>query len=98
MILRVRLTPRAMSDRIDGATEDAAGWIVQARVRAVPEKGRANAALIALLAEALHLPKSALSLAGGSKSREKRVRIDAAADSIGHALRALPPHGAGGRA
>ena len=48
--MRVRLTPRASKDGIDGLKEIADGACVQARVRAVPEDGKANAALLELLA------------------------------------------------
>jgi len=44
-----------------------------ARVRALPEAGAANAALIALLSRTLKLPKSSLSLASGGKGRVKTV-------------------------
>ena len=44
-----------------------------ARVRALPEDGAANAALIALLAKSLKLPKSSLVLDSGGKGRVKTV-------------------------
>ena len=44
-------------------------------MRAVPEKGRANGALIALLAKALDWPKSAILLESGDTNRLKRLRI-----------------------
>lgn len=46
-----------------------------ARVRAVPEKGKANAALIALLAKRLDWPRSAILLESGDTNRLKRLRI-----------------------
>lgn len=76
MIVAVRLSPRAASDRIGGLWTDGAGqcWL-SAAVTAPPDKGRANAALIELLAETLGLPRSSLSLEAGETSRLKRVRI-----------------------
>ena len=72
----VRLTPKATADRIDGVTEDAAGRAaLKARVTAAPESGKANAALIALLAKGWKLPKSSLSIAGGAKDRNKVVHV-----------------------
>lgn len=99
IVLSVRLTPRSSVDRIETAEQAADGnWSLAARVRAVPEKGKANAALLTLLAETLDLPKSALELVGGSRSREKRVRVGADPDRIGHALGALHAGGSGNRA
>lgn len=51
-----------------------AQWL-GARVRAVPEKGKANVALIALLADRLDWPRSAISLESGDTNRLKRLRI-----------------------
>lgn len=75
--LAIKLTPGAASDRIDGWDVDADGRpILKVRVRARPVEGEANAALIKLLAKALGLPKSAVSLARGGQSRLKRIAID----------------------
>jgi len=77
MLIKVRLTPSGGADRIEGIGRDSAGQsFVKARVRAAPEKGQANAALEALLAKALGLPKSAISVARGSKARLKTVAIE----------------------
>ncbi|MCF8706837.1 DUF167 domain-containing protein [Rhizorhapis sp. SPR117] len=76
--LSVRLTPRSAKEAVGGMWQDPQGtaWLC-ASVRAVPEKGRANAALIKLLAKALEVPPSAISLEAGDSSRLKRVRISA---------------------
>ena len=72
----VRLTPKAGADRIDGVAADAAGApVLRVRVTAAPEAGKANAALIALMAKRWKLPKSALSIAGGAKDRNKVVHV-----------------------
>ncbi|MNL78962.1 hypothetical protein D3C87_2054670 [compost metagenome] len=42
----------------------------------MPENGKANKALIALIAKALRVPKSAISLISGETSRKKILRID----------------------
>ncbi|MET0363979.1 MAG: DUF167 domain-containing protein [Sphingobium sp.] len=93
MVVAVRLSPRAASDRIGGLWTDAAGqrWL-SAAVTAPPDKGRANAALIGLLAETLGLPRSSISLEAGETSRLKRLRIaraDAAAAEILERLETL---------
>jgi len=74
--LRVRATPGARADAIEGVVADADGHTcLKVRVRAAPEKGKANAAIEALLAQALGLPKSAVSVEKGGASRIKLVRI-----------------------
>ena len=75
--LPVRLTPGASSDRIDGWDVDADGRpVLKVRVRARPVEGEANAALFKLLAKALGVPKSAVSLARGGQSRTKMLSIE----------------------
>lgn len=74
--LAVRLTPGAASDRIDGWDVDAEDRaVLKVRVRARPVEGEANKALILLLAKALDVPKSAVSLARGGQSRLKMIDI-----------------------
>jgi uncharacterized protein (TIGR00251 family) len=75
VLLRVRLTPRANKDGIDGIKDASEGAYLQARVRAVPEDGKANVALIELLAKAIGVPKSSLSITAGAASRLKTVLI-----------------------
>ena len=77
LILAVRLTPRGGKDAINGWETDAAGRnYLKARVRAAPEDGKANAALMALLAGVLDVPRSAISIASGAKARLKIVKVD----------------------
>ena len=55
--VRVRAQPNASKDAIEGQGEDASGQtFLKVRVRAVPEKGKANAAVEKLLAKALRGP------------------------------------------
>lgn len=77
IVLAVRLTPRASRDGIDGLKEDR----IQARVRAVPEDGRANAALVELVADEIGVAKSTVEVTAGHTARLKSVSIkgDAAA-------------------
>ena len=51
------------------------GHVLKATVTAPAENGRANEALLQLLARAWHLPRRDLSLIAGSASRHKIVRI-----------------------
>lgn len=76
ILLDVRLTPRGGRDAFDGsATLSDGRRVLVARVRAVPEKGAANAALATLAAERFGVPKSAVSLAAGHTARLKTLRI-----------------------
>lgn len=75
--LRVRVTPRGGADRIEGFRPDAEGGeLLWLRVRAVPAEGAANAAVEALLARALGLPRTAVRVARGGAARIKTVEID----------------------
>ncbi len=75
-IVSLRLIPRASADRIGGLWTDADGHVwLSASVTAPPDKGRANAALIVLLAKRLGLSRSSISLEAGETSRLKRIRI-----------------------
>ena len=77
----MRLTPRAAADRLDGWSRDAAGRpVLNARVKAAPADGAANAALEALLARALFRPKSAVRVVRGGSARLKQVEIDGVDD------------------
>ena len=79
--LPVRLTPGASADRIDGWDVDAEGRpVLRVRVRARPVEGKANAALIKLLAKTLGVSKSAVTLDRGGQSRTKMLTIDGLSD------------------
>ena len=77
MLIKLRVTPNAGRDRIEGFETLADGSeVLRIRVAAVPDKGKANAAVIALLAKSLGLPKSALTLVAGETARLKTVRVE----------------------
>ncbi|TGQ43883.1 MULTISPECIES: DUF167 family protein [unclassified Mesorhizobium] len=74
--LFVRLTPKAAMDRLEGIETSADGRsYLKARVRAVPENGAANQALERLVAKALRIPASAVSVVAGGTARLKTLRI-----------------------
>ena len=76
----MRAQPNASKDAIEGLGEEASGQrYLKVRVRAVPEKGKANAAIEGLLARALGVSKSAVSVEKGETRRIKTVRISAGA-------------------
>jgi len=69
--LSVRLHPGARKNSITGIHADA----LKIALTAPPVDGKANEALIAFLAEALHLPRARVALVAGATSRAKIVRI-----------------------
>lgn len=74
--VRVRLSPRAAGDRVLGLAAAAGGGrVVKAAVGAPPEAGRANAALLRLIAREWKLPRRDLAIVAGAKSRDKRLRV-----------------------
>lgn len=76
IVLKVRLTPKASRDSIDGIKTLADGVDhALARVRAVPEAGDANKALVVLLSRAFKVPKSSISVIAGATARLKHVRV-----------------------
>ncbi len=76
LTLLVRLTPRSARDAIEGPGETADGRChLKARVRAVPENGKANAALEKLLAKECEVPPTSVSVTGGATARLKTVEI-----------------------
>ncbi|GAA3092192.1 DUF167 domain-containing protein [Rhizobium viscosum] len=88
--LAVRLTPNGGRDTIDGIEPDGeGGTLLKARVTAVPEKGKANKALIALVAKSLGIAKSSVSLASGDTSRKKILRIDGDPEDLINKLETL---------
>lgn len=75
LVLVVQLTPKASRDQVRGITASADGPRLAVNVRAIPDNGEANAALIVALAKWLGLAKSGLELSAGGKSRSKSVTI-----------------------
>ena len=83
MLLSVRLTPKSSADAIDGMARLADGSaVLKARVRAVPESGKANDALVRLVAGALKVAKSAVTVKSGATGRTKTVAITGDAQAI----------------
>ena len=68
-----RLNPKSAQAGIDGLVARPGGMALKARLREAPEKGRANDALLRLLAEEWGVPYSRLEIAAGESSRDKLV-------------------------
>jgi uncharacterized protein (TIGR00251 family) len=70
--LAVKVVPRAARSEIVGWMGDS----LRVRVAAAPERGRANAALIDLLADVLGLPRQQIRVASGQTATRKLIDID----------------------
>ena len=88
--LTVRLTPNGGRDAFDGIETDSQGeTYLKARVTAVPEKGKANKALIALVSKSLGVAKSSVSLVSGETARKKILRIEGDPEDLAKKLETL---------
>ncbi|WP_294534825.1 DUF167 family protein [uncultured Rhodoblastus sp.] len=77
VFLQVRLTPKSAREALAGVEILADGaCVLKARVRAAPEDGKANDALVALAAKALKMPASRIRIASGATSRRKSLVLD----------------------
>lgn len=71
MELDIRVRPKAGRNGVE-----VDGDRVTVRVTAAPEGGKANAAVVALLAKRLKVARGRVRIVRGHKGREKRVRIE----------------------
>jgi uncharacterized protein YggU (UPF0235/DUF167 family) len=89
-LLFIRVTPKSARPAIGGIFAGADGKLsLQVKVRAQPEKGKANEAAIELLADALDLPKRAFAITAGETDRLKTIRITGDAAAIRQKLATL---------
>lgn len=74
IILALKVTPNAKKPVFPAGYDE---WrkAVEIRVKALPEKGEANAEVVELVARFFGMAESAVSIVGGAKSREKSVEI-----------------------
>jgi hypothetical protein len=85
--LELAVTPRAATDRV-GPFRDG---VLRVRVTRPPADGEANRAVLRLVARAIGLPVSRLSVVAGERARRKRITIEGIdADELGRRLAALP--------
>jgi uncharacterized protein len=75
--LRVRLHPRAHRDEVAGERDGAA----VVRVTAPPVDGKANAALVRLVAKRAGVAKARVEIARGKRSRDKLIRVEGIGDA-----------------
>jgi len=71
--LHLKVVPKASRDRV-------VGWVgdrLKVQVTAAPERGKANDAVLDVLAAALELPRSRVRIVAGQTSPLKTVEVDA---------------------
>ena len=72
----LKVTPKAAADRVRGVALDESGVaLLQVSVTAVPEDGRANKAVTALLAKHWRVPKSSIAVIQGATDRRKVLLV-----------------------
>ncbi len=69
--INLRVIPRAKRDAIEGFSAN----VLRVRVTAAPQDGKANQAVVKLLARHLRLSRSSVVITSGAKSRDKVVEI-----------------------
>lgn len=75
-LLSVRVTPKSSRDEVTGLHAAADGAVSLAvKVTARPDKGKANKAVIEVIAKAAGLPKSDLSIVSGETDRNKTLLV-----------------------
>ena len=84
--LRLRVSPGASRSQVVGRHGDA--WKV--RVGAAPESGKANEALLGLLAATLEIPRSQIEIATGRGSRDKTIVVHGLSEADVEARMAAP--------
>ena len=82
-MLKVVVAPRASREAIEGPRDQAdGGTALRVAVNAPPEGGKANAAVIKLLAKSWRLPKSAFSIRTGATARRKTIFVEGEPDEL----------------
>lgn len=86
-LLDIRLSPGASKDGFEGFFTDADGVCrLKVRVTAVPEKGKANAALVKLLSKSIKYAKGNFEILAGKQDRNKTLLIEGAPEEISRRL------------
>ncbi len=88
LVLHIRLTPKGGRDAIDGIEPlSNSQSVLKVRVRAVPEDGKANKALIKLIADTLDCAASSIEIVSGATARIKTLKIVGDGQALGKRLR-----------
>lgn len=76
LLLIVRVTPQSSKNALEGWILHKGEEVLKMRVTAPPAKGKANEAVLHLLADTLGIPKSRLTLINGPTCRRKVIKIE----------------------
>lgn len=75
--LRIKVIPKSSKNEIIEVMQDKEhGATIKIRIKAVPEKGKANLELIKFLSKTYNVPKENISIVGGKTEQIKLIRID----------------------
>ena len=97
IIIELRVTPKSSRNQIDGVYPAADGSLsLKIKVRAQPEKGRANQAVIAIMSKFLEQPKLCLEMISGLADRRKSLLVRADAQLVIEKLKDLQGEAANG--
>ena len=75
-MIQVRVTPNASNNRIKVTYEPDGSRLIRVTLTTLAENGKANQALLKLLAKDLGVPKTSLSIVQGIHSRDKIIKIN----------------------
>ena len=78
MFLHIKVIPSSSKDCIAGWLEDT----LKVKVKAPPEKGKANKAVVKVLEKNLDLPKGSINIASGTSSSRKVISINGINDEL----------------
>ena len=82
LVFTIRVTPRASANAVAGERDG----VLLVRVTAPPIEGKANDAVVALLARTLGTPRGAIQVVRGAGARTKRVSVPRDAEAALHRL------------
>ena len=89
IVIAVRAAPKARREGIEGVEDRPRGAALKIAVAAAPSEGRANARLAKLIADALDVPASAVSIRTGAASRDKTVFVAGEPESLLQSLKRI---------
>ena len=75
MTVSLRVSPKSSRNAIEGVMPTPDGWALKVAVTAPPDKGKANAQVVALLAKAFGVAKSKVTVTIGETDRRKVLRV-----------------------